>query len=60
MKFYTTFLNRFKRKPEFKGFSDFLLKASEEEKIRVFREAAHQANEDQRALFYKSNVLSKN
>jgi hypothetical protein len=32
-------------------FSDFLIHASEEEKIAVFTEAAHKANEDQMRVF---------
>lgn len=40
-------------------FSDFFLHASEEEKGRVFKEAAHKANEEQREIFLKSHLKTK-
>lgn len=56
MKFLTSLFKARKHKPEAKygGFSDFLLRASQEEKITVFKEAAHKANEEQRAVFMKA------
>jgi len=55
--------NIFKRKnkgnnTEYAGLSDFLLRASPEEKKKIITEAARRANEDQRKLFYK-NTPSK-
>jgi len=55
--------NIFKRKnkennSEYAGLSDFLLRASPEEKKKVIMEAARRANEDQRKLFYE-NTPSK-
>jgi len=40
-------------------FSDFFLHASEQEKERIFKEAAHKANEEQRELFLQSHLKTK-
>ena len=40
-------------------FSDFFLHASEEEKIKVFREVARRANKDQQKIFRKATLKSK-
>ncbi len=43
----------------YKGVSDFLLRASAEEKKAVFTEAAHKANADQLKVFNEANVKMK-
>ena len=37
--------------------SDFLLHASEEEKLRIFTQVAHQANKDQQEMVERSKKL---
>ncbi|PIQ68422.1 MAG: hypothetical protein COV91_04110 [Candidatus Taylorbacteria bacterium CG11_big_fil_rev_8_21_14_0_20_46_11] len=41
---------------EYKGFSDFFLRASDEEKNMVFTEAARKANEDQQRTFREAKL----
>ena len=41
---------------EYKGFSDFFLRAPEETKKRVIAEAARKANEDQMKVFKESKL----
>ena len=52
-----SFLTKNKEKKANGSFADFFLHASEEEKERVFTEAARRANEDQRALVERVNKL---
>lgn len=42
------------------NFSDFFLRASDEDKKQVFIEAARKANEEQRDVFLKSQLKTKN
>lgn len=58
MKFLHHLTNRSKKKQN-SPFADFFLHASEEEKKKVFIEAAKKANEDQRALIESVNKLSQ-
>jgi hypothetical protein len=56
------FRNLFRKKGSKEGpglFSEFFLYASEEEKEKVFREAARRANEEQRRVFMKSHLKTK-
>ncbi len=39
------------------GLSDFLLHATDEEKIRIFTSVAHQANKDQQEVVERSKKL---
>lgn len=57
MKF--TFLPQKQKQPTSKGdvLSDFLLHASDEEKLQVFMEAAQRANKDQQDLVQRSKKL---
>ncbi|HYC34304.1 MAG TPA: hypothetical protein VEC13_01075 [Candidatus Paceibacterota bacterium] len=41
---------------KYKGFSDFMLHASLEEKKKVIAEAAHKSNEDQMKVFQESKL----
>ncbi len=41
---------------EYAGLSDFLLRASSDEKKRIITEAAHRANEDQFKVFSKARL----
>lgn len=55
------FIACFRSKPtskEYSGVADFMINASMEEKISVFRKAAQKANEDQRQILKKAK--SKN
>lgn len=49
-------LFRGKRTIEYAGLSDFLLRASPDEKKKVIAEAAHKANEDQLKMFNKARL----
>lgn len=40
-------------------FADFLFNASDEDKERVLREVAHKANEEQRKVFKKAQILTE-
>ena len=56
------FLNLFRKNkpPKEPGrFSEFFLHASEKEQERIFKEAAHKANEEQREVFIKSSLKTK-
>lgn len=46
-------------KPKSSKFSDFFRYASEEQKIKVFTEAARRANEDQREVYRKAQLKTK-
>lgn len=48
-----------KEKKKTGSFADFFLHASEKEKIRVFKDVAKRANEDQRILVEKVNKLQQ-
>lgn len=53
-------LNLFRRQKEKSGkFSEFFLHASEENKERILKEAAHKANEEQMIVFRKSQFKTK-
>ncbi|MDO8604555.1 MAG: hypothetical protein Q7K40_04155 [bacterium] len=51
-----TRLFRLKRAPEYAGLSDFLLRASSDEKKKIITEAARRANEDQYKVFTKAQL----
>jgi hypothetical protein len=44
---------------EYSGVADFLLHASEEEKIKMFMEAARKSNEDQLKVFNEAQLKTK-
>lgn len=53
------FFNRSKEKKKNGSFADFFLHASEQEKEKVFMEAAKRANEDQQNLVDSINKLQQ-
>ncbi len=46
--------SKVKEKPD--RFADFFLRTSQEEQLRVFTEAAHKANRDQREVFDRAGL----
>lgn len=56
---FLSFLPKNKEKKKTNGFVDFFLHASEEEKKRVFEDAAKRANNDQRTLVENINKLQQ-
>lgn len=51
------FMQKAAKKPkEYKGFSDFFMRASADEKKVVLTEAARRANEDQSRIFEKARL----
>ena len=55
-------LHFFRKKPAIQKssrFSEFFWHASEEEKDRVFKEAARRANEEQRRIFEESRLKAR-
>lgn len=55
---FTHFSRKSKQIDKLGHFSDFFLNASTKQKKRVVKEAARKANEDQREVFFKSQIKS--
>lgn len=52
----TNIFKRNKSATKYSGLEDFFLRASDDEKQKVFTEVAKKANEDQRELFRRANL----
>lgn len=60
MKFaYSRSIFKAKSKKEAGGFSDFFLNASDQEKMKILKEAAQKANEEQKKVFSKSHSKAR-
>ncbi|MFH1405390.1 MAG: hypothetical protein ABIH21_04855 [Patescibacteria group bacterium] len=53
---FLNFIDKIKNKQKYTGFSEFFLRASDESKKQVLREAAIKANEEQMEVFKKTSV----
>ena len=59
MKLFNLF-RKTEQKEKLGRFSDFFLHAPERRKEEILKEAAHKANEEQREVFLKSHLKTKN